>query len=399
MFTETLHRSALRSPARAEEAIGVVIPYTRGLQGHGSSHEGVTRLEIARRIARLKGYRLADELPPAVWPEHTYLIPSETLVGLDTAQSLGVRSAEDLFGGVVPEAFVATKAISHPLYAPDAVAPAGWSPDFYPMVAKAVLPGYTAFSREDAALAAERLLPLGAIRIKPVLTTGGRGQTVVHDRTAFNAVLAVMANDELREYGVVLEHELSEVETLSVGQVCVAGIVASYFGRQLLTPDNQGAMVYGGSDLMVVRGGFDVLLATLPSGAVRSAVEHALVYDMAVKACYPGFFASRSHYEVAQGLNAVGQRCSGVLEQSWQMGRASPAEIAALEAFHADKGLNSLRASCFEGFGPKWGEKKGLPEYAVVYFQGEDPDVGLLTKYAVLDLDGYSTKPLAKALQ
>jgi len=396
MFTETMHRSAIHPLGCVQEEIGVVMPYTRssgGLHAHRSGHEVATRQEVARRIARIKGYRLADELPQAAWPAQTYLIPNDTLVGLPEARSLGVHSAEDFFGGVVPHAFVATKAISHPLYSPDAVAPTGWSPDFYPMVAKAVLPGYTAFSREDAALAAERLLPLGGLRIKPVVASGGRGQTVVHDRTAFNAVLAVMDNDELREYGVVLEHDLAEVETLSVGQVRVAGIVASYFGRQLLTPDNRGALVYGGSDLMVVRGGFDVLLATLPSGAVRSAVEHALVYDMAVKACFPGFFASRTNYDVVHGMNAVGQRCAGVLEQSWRMGGASPAEITALEAFHADKGLKSLRASCFE----KFGSHKTLPEYSVVYFQGDDPEVGLLTKYATLDLDGYSSKLQAPA--
>ncbi len=398
MFTETMHRSAIPVPVRVppvETEIGVVMPYTSGLQGHCSGHEVATRREIARRIARLKGFRLAEELPQAAWPTQTYLIPCETLVGVDAAERLGVRSTDDFFGGVVPEAFVATKAISHPLYSPDAVAPAGWNPDFYPMVAKAVLPGYTAYSREDAALAAERLLPLGALRIKPVAATGGRGQTVVHDRTAFNAVLAVMDNDALREHGVVLEHDLSEVETLSVGQVCVAGMVVSYFGRQLLTPDNQGAMVYGGSDLMAVRGGFDALLATLPFGAIRTAVEHALVYDVAVKACFSGFFASRTNYDVALGVNAVGQRCSGVLEQSWRMGGASPAEIAALEAFHADKGLKTLRASCIEKFGPT----KALPEYSVVYYQGDDPEVGLLTKYAVLDLDGYSTKPQPAALR
>ncbi|MFZ4287441.1 DUF3182 family protein [Variovorax sp. HJSM1_2] len=395
MFVETLQRSAIRSPLRSNEDLGVVMPYTQGLPGQQKGHEAVTRREIARRIARLKGYRLADELPQPSWPERTYLVPCETLVGLDHAQSLGIRGADDFFGGLVPEAFVASKAISHPLYSPEAVAPRGWSPDFYPMVAKAVLPGYTAFSREDAALAAERLLPLGAMRIKPVSAAGGRGQTVVHDRTAFNALLAVMDNQELRSHGVVLEHELSDVETLSVGQVSVAGIVASYFGRQLLTPDQHGALVYGGADLMVVRGGFDVLLATLPSGAVRTAVEHALVYDMAVRACFPGFCASRAHYDVVHGFNAVGQRCSGVLQPSWHMGAASAAEMAALEAFHADKGLKTLRASCFEKFGPY----QALPEYAVVYFQGEDPDLGPLTKYAVLDLDGYSSSLPASTLR
>lgn len=392
MFTEAMHRPAVHHlPPEVERKgldRGVVMPFTQGLDGHCSGHELATRSEVARRIARVKGCRFSAELPQASWPEKTYLIPCETLVGLHAAQVLGVTNEEDFFGGVVPEAFVATKAISHPLYSPDAAAPKGWNPDFYYMVAKAVLPGYTAFSREDAASAAERLLPLGPLRIKPVAATGGRGQTVVNDRTAFNAVMADMSNPELQDHGVVLEQDLAKVETLSVGQVQVAGMVATYFGRQLLTPDNGGAMVYGGSDLMVVRGGFDALLATLPTGSIRTAVEQALLYDSAVKSCYPGYFASRINYDVVQGVNAVGQRCSGVLEQSWRMGGASPAEITALEAFHADKGLKTVRATCYEKFGPL----PPLPEYAVVYFQGDDPEVGLLTKYAVLELDGYAAK-------
>jgi len=42
----------------------------------------------------------------------------------------------------------------------------------------------------------------------------------------------------------VLEEELGDVTTYSVGQVRVAGLVASYCGTQSLTTDNSGATVY-----------------------------------------------------------------------------------------------------------------------------------------------------------
>ena len=50
-----------------------------------------------------------------------------------------------------------------------------------------------------------------------------------------------------------------------VGQVRVADIVATYYGTQHLTTNNRGVEIYGGSELTVVHGDFDALLAlTLP---------------------------------------------------------------------------------------------------------------------------------------
>ena len=78
-----------------------------------------------------------------------YFVPSCTLNG-DEAAALGIHGPDDLFGGVVPHAFVATKAISHPLVAPDAAALPGWNPAFAARVGDAVLDGYTAFNPDDA---------------------------------------------------------------------------------------------------------------------------------------------------------------------------------------------------------------------------------------------------------
>jgi len=206
----------------------------------------------------------------------------------------------------------------------------------------------------------------------------------VHAIGELTMSLAALSDNAFSEHGVVLEHNLSNVDTLSVGQVRVAGILASYHGRQRLTRDNRGAVAYGGSDLTVVRGDFHALLATLPPGPVRKAVDQALLYDASVRQCFPGFYASRVNYDVAQGIHAGGEWSSGVLEQSWRIGGATGAEIAALEAFHADPGLHTVRASCIEEFGPL----APPPASAIVYFQGEDPEVGPLTKYTVVQADG-----------
>lgn len=375
--------AALAARLPGSQAGEVVMPFTQGIKGHASVHEHATREQIARRVAALKGCPFIEEIPQPLWPRRTYLVPSDTLVAPDVRR-LRIFGEDDLLGGVVPHAFLATKAISHPLVSGAAAAPAGWNPLLADLVQTAVLPGYSAFARQDAQLAGEMLLALGPVRIKPVGETGGRGQVVVQDASALAARLALLDNVALLAQGVVLEHNLANVETLSVGQVRVAGILASYCGTQRLTQDNTGAPAYGGSDLSVVRGDFHALLATLPPGTQRKAVDQALVYDAAVRSCYPGFFASRLNYDVAQGLDANGQWCSGVLEQSWRIGGATGAELAALEAFHADRSLRTVRASGVE----RYGELAPVPPSAALYFQGADPEVGFLTKYALVHRDG-----------
>ena len=383
MPASSAHADALAPRQPASQATEVVMPFTEGIQGHASVHEHATREHIARRVARLKGCPFIEEIPRPLWPRRTYLVPSDTLVAPE-ARGLRLLGQDDLLGGVVPHAFLATKAISHPLASASAVAPDGWNPLLAELLQPAVLPGHAAFARQDALRAGEALLALGPVRIKPVGETGGRGQVVVHDASALAARLAVLDNAALLAQGVVLEHNLTHVETLSVGQVRVAGILASYCGTQRLTRDNTGAPAYGGSDLSVVRGDFRALLATLPPGTRRKAVDQALVYDAAVRSCYPGFFASRINYDVAQGLDARGQWCSGVLEQSWRIGGATGAELAALEAFHADQALHAVRAICVE----RYGESAPVPPSATLYFHGEDPEVGILTKYALVHRDG-----------
>ena len=360
---------------------GAVATYSAPGYGFGHSHERATRDGIAKQLAALKSFDFVGEYNPThSFSGPIYLVPSDTLVGLAAAAALGVRNEHDLFGGTVPYPFIATKAITHSLVAPSATAPAGWSLEFGPQVQDAVLAGFTAFSDADARHAGECLLEHGPVRIKPVRATGGRGQVVVSDLAALEAVLQAVDAVTLFKDGVVLEENLTEVTTFSVGQVRVADLVASYYGTQRLTSDNSAADVYGGSDLVVARGDFEALAALNPPEHARLAVAQARVYDQAAMDCFAGMFASRRNYDIAQGLDAAGRLRCGVLEQSWRIGGASGAEVAALEAFRADPGLRAVRASTVEIYG-----KAEPPSHAAVYFQGVDERDGPMTKYALAE--------------
>jgi hypothetical protein len=339
------------------------------------SHERVVHAELARRLAGLLGLEYAGDFDPSGdYPPRLYFVPSDTLSAADAPARLGRES--DLFGGLVPYPFVATKAITHPLVAPQAAAPPGWSQAFPQRVAGDVLQGISVFSLEDARRAGRQLLERGPLRLKSVKATAGRGQWVVEGLDALDASVEALAPQELARHGLVLEENLAEVKTRSVGQVRVGALVASYYGTQRLTRDNAGELIYGGSDLVVVRGDFATLARLDIPADLRLAIAQACNYDAAAEACFPGFQVSRRNYDIAQGLDRDGRLRSGVLEQSWRIGGASSAEIGALQAFQADPSLQVVRAASYEWFGASM----AVPEGAQVLYQAEDPVLGPMTK-------------------
>ncbi|MBT2326658.1 DUF3182 family protein [Variovorax paradoxus] len=368
--------------ALGEGLEGTVVVLTADHHAYASEHERATRAQIAWRLARLKKSSFQGEYDNSrSYAAPVYFVPSDTLVGDELIGTLGIVGHHGLFGGVVPYPFVLTKAISHPLVDAQAAAPEGWKPGFAQRVARSVLEGFSVFDRGDADRAGRRLLERGAVRVKPVRATGGRGQQVARDRHALTRCLDDMDAAEIATHGLVLEENLEQPVTFSIGQVHVGRMIASYYGWQRLTADNHGNQVYGGSDLVVAQGDFDTLLALSFPDEIRLAVEQARIFHRAVEACFPGFFASRINYDVVQGTNSAGRWCSGVLEQSWRLGGASGAEIAALEIFEEQPERAVVNASCFEVYG----EGVVPPPNATVYFSGIDANTGPLTKYTVAE--------------
>ena len=362
---------------------GVVLVYSAH-ERNDHAHDQACRIKIAEQLALLTNRSFGGEYGSCAGD--AYLVPNETVVGIQRAHELGVRSEHDLFGGVVPYPFMATKVISHPLVDEGARAPQGWCPEFARRVQGSVLLGYSAFTLQDAHRAGRLLLERGAARAKPARAIGGRGQIVFADAVELEAALARIDSVELPNCGLVLEEDLKEVTTYSVGQVRVAELVATYCGTQRLTHSATGETVYGGSDLLVIRGDFEALLgAKLPDEA-RLAVAQARAYDAAAMELFTGMFASRRNYDVAQGTNAAGTWRSGVLEQSWRIGGASGAELCALLAFRADPSLSAVRASCFEIHGAS----ESPPADAIVYYRGIDEQIGPITKYTLVEPCAYT---------
>jgi hypothetical protein len=343
-------------------------------------HEVETNRALARWLAQILGLRFGGSYDVERHATRDiYLVPTQTIVGAQDARQFGLKGPDDLWGGYVEYDFICTKAITHGLLNNDAVAPKGWSPLFCERVRTVVLDGVSVFSLKDARPAATHLLYSGPIRMKPIHACAGRGQEVINSLDQFDEVIARPDATKLFSEGVVLEQDLQNVMTHSVGQTAIAGKLLSYCGEQYLTEDGVGEKVYGGSDLLVVQGGYDDLLALELPDEVRLAIQQAQVFDAAADEAYPAFFASRRNYDIVQGLDANGQRRSGVLEQSWRMGGASSAEVAALQAFVNDPGMPAIRVSSVETY-----TDQALPADAIEVFRGPAESSDFLLKYVTV---------------
>ena len=169
--------------------------------------------------------------------------------------------------------------------------------------------------------------------------------------------------------------------TYSVGVVELGGETLSYWGTQNLTTDHHGREVYGGSDLFAVRGGLDVLMAVEVPEQLARVIQCAATFDAAAHSAYPEVLLTRRNYDVIEGTDAMGIIRIGVLEQSWRVGGASGAEIAAFEAFRAEPHTEAVRCSTVEVY-----EMITPPAGAILYYQGHDPVAGSMTKYAMRHL-------------
>ena len=131
-------------------------------------------------------------------------------------------------------------------------------------------------------------------------------------------------------------------------------------------------------------GDFQALLAAVTEPELHEAIELALAFDCAVSRAYPGFMASRRNYDVAYGRDAAGNKRFGLLEQSWRLGGASPAEIVALEVLRDRPRPTVVRACCVESYG----ESVVPPPEAMIYFRGVNGRTAPLTKFVYIKDDG-----------
>jgi hypothetical protein len=297
-----------------------------------------------------------------------YLLPFLTLVRSQIRKfdQLGIKSNQDLFGGVVDFPHQATKLISHQLFTPSSAQPDGWSFEFSNAVEDVVLPGYTVFSLEDGKRAGMALLEQGfEVRGKDPNECDGFGQIIINNRVKLEVALS---SANLQE-GYVLEKNLKKVlRTLSIGPIILGPHEIAYHGYQEQTQNHTGQKRYGSSHLEVVRGDFDTLLKHVKDPQITLAIQQASRYDSAT-GHFPGAILSRRNYDVIQGYDGSDNFHSGVLESSWRLGGATCAELLAIKLLidHPDSLLVS--ASARRDY-----TNEPLTDGDRIFFDGKDPE-------------------------
>jgi|GEM_PF-1490767 len=301
-----------------------------------------------------------------------YFVPDKPLTR-EEATNLGITSEDDLFGSVLNHPLHSSKAMLHRLVDGGATRSDGYSEAFANAISKVVLRGFTAFSEADALAGFDHLRQQGyAVRYKDPSQRGENSHVILNDSDELSSLLSDgSALERLAANGVVLEPNLKEPNTLSVGQLYLAGKRYSYYGDQQTTYIDGKAM-YGGNTLTMVRGGYNELLGTTHDPDFHIAIKHASVMHEAYETILRPT-ASRFNVDVLQGYGRPIEPLLGIIDQSLHIGDASPAEMAAILALNKNPNLAQVTSGVKVLWSPT--ERQGQANGAIVFSHPQRTDV------------------------
>lgn len=318
--------------------------------------------EVGKCLATLTGSRFLGSVIEGseVDSKGIYYVPAKPILK-EKAKVLGVKSTEDLFGGVVEHSVHADKAILHLTPTLTSSAPEGYLRSFALSVRDAVLPGYSAFTDEDALHAFQLLNAAGeVVLVKDPSQSDADGQVKVKSQGELMGLLRAIPVDVLSQKGMVLEAFVQDPVTQSVGQVYIDGKVYCYFGQQT-SVFHEGRNKYGGTRVEMYRGEIENLPKFAPNESLRIAVAQSIKVRDAFSIYDP--VISRMNFDIVQGINAKGEFVSGVTDQSFRLGGASPAEVLAIEELEENPAHKSAIAEVLLGYDPL--ERPDLKEVKV----------------------------------
>jgi len=341
------------------------------------SHHNVASVEaLAARLCSLTGRQLLPTLQSFDENNETFFVPTFALVRQNGHPEISIQN---FYGGIVHHGFMTTKLVTHPHWHDDDNLPEGWARSFAACLQDCVLSGFSVFSHRHALEAAGALLKKHKIRFKNPYASGGKDQTVIETVRSLDGFLETVSDSDIAN-GLVVEEDVENSSTYSVGQVQIENHIGSYLGRQYTSHDKDGSVAYAGSRLHMVRGGWDTLLNQLQSPVAHRIVENARRYDEAARQ-HLGLVASRRNYDVLVGpITENGVRC-GVLEQSWRVGGASPAEVLAIEKLTQDETVIAVQAMVRE----TQDQKPAFKEKDFIVYAGDDDFGRPLHKYARIE--------------
>lgn len=228
---------------------------------------------ISKVIADILGLPVSGEVDlDSGNREGDYLVLASAMAK-DVANNVGITTAGDFYGLIVPDVRQIDKAILHTT--DETTVPTFYSRQFAERVRDLVLPGGTFFSIDEM----EKYFKLYAnenynLRLKLPNQSDGNGQFLIEDASHLSLLKeTVVDRQKLRDNGAVLEADVVEKKTLTAGTVFLGGRQYSFLAKQKNDKAN-GRDRFIGSKLLAVCGSLDEL-CDLVQGELRLCADLA----------------------------------------------------------------------------------------------------------------------------
>lgn len=277
----------------------------------------------AKEIARYMGLPYTEQIDGR--NEAVYTVPAVTL-DPSRAKSFVAKTVDDFYGTKVEYLGHVGKAILHPVFGK--AVPSFYSSKFAQVVTDYTLPGYSVFTPE-AAIEAYRQFPCRETRVKLTNESDGLGQFTVKSEMELTKILKDLDPKMIKTEGLVLEPNLRDATTISVGYIILGSLPYSFIAHQKNDIAEDGRNRYLGARVLICKGGLRGL-NLLPSlnSEEREAVAKADGFNEAY-----GYFnpvASRLSFDCLFGQTENGESLSGITDITARLGGTCPALVLAV---------------------------------------------------------------------
>lgn len=288
---------------------------------------------ISRRIAEYLEIPFFGEVR-ALKPEG-YSVPARTLLK-SQARTAGIENRDQFYGAVIEDHGHVSKAVLHPTLNGKTEAPHFHSDLFVERVKDCVLPGFTVFSKEDAANAYENLVDQGyRVRAKKTRESDGMGQLDIRYRSNLLAFLkGSISDEEINQEGLVLEAQVHDPQTISIGYAIYGKDVFTFLAEQKNDKGEDGRDRYAGARVKVIKDtnlSFSTPNHLILNDNERRALEMAHKFHNAFSYFNP--LLSRISFDCVLGADHKGSPLAGITDITARLGGTCPALILAAQEF------------------------------------------------------------------
>lgn len=282
--------------------------------------------------------------------ENVYYVPPVTQAR-DNANKSYIEHVDDFYGLLVENIGHVHKAILHTTTSQSV--PSFYSHHFACSVSELVVPGLTVFTKEEA-LFAHKIMQNRAgkeVRLKYPDKSDGRDQFSIVNREHLAGILGSVDEREVVEKGLVLETNVRDVETVSVGYCVLGDQTYSFIALQKndIAPED-GRDRYVGALVRVVKGNVSSLRSVAKNSKEEKAIEACVKFDAQYSYFEP--VASRISYDYLHGYDDKGNLMSGVTDITGRLGGTCPALVMSVMEYKENPRLKVVQSEVSLNYDP-----------------------------------------------